>query len=306
MTIVFIHPHKAFLPEIDAYIDFFSKYQIKTIVAKPEETGRTSADVEWHFLGTDSTKRKAGVIKIHEYASASAPPFEAIKNFSKKILTVNPQYRLFLNNYVKEKFRFNDDIPSGFRDMGIADSFLHFDNRGSKKEYDFVYAGSVHADRKINRLLECFTREALKDKSILILSKDYDGLKSRFSVCPNIRFEGPVLHEDIPKYISKAAFAINFIADEEPFNQQTSTKLLEYAALKIPVITTDYSWARNFQKENGGNFFYLDKDLSNLNWENICKFRYSFPNLKEWAWENQIRKSGVLQFLESKFPGIFF
>jgi len=197
MTIAFIHPHKAFLPEIEAYIDFFSAYRIKALVFKPEDAKKINADAEWHFMGTDSTKRKPGIVKIHEYPSASVLPFGAIKNFSKKIFNVKPDYRLFLNNYVKEKFRFNDETPFGFRDMGITDSFLHFDSRGAKKEFDFVYAGSVHADRKIDKLLECFTREGLRDKSILILSRDYDSLKNRFSASLNIYFKGPVLHQDV-------------------------------------------------------------------------------------------------------------
>ena len=75
-------------------------------------------------------------------------------------------------------------------------------------------------------------------------------LKNKFASFANIHFAGPVLHEDVPKYISKAKFAINFMVDEEPFNQQTSTKMIEYAALKIPVVTTDYAWARNFQKDS--------------------------------------------------------
>ena len=96
------------------------------------------------------------------------------------------------------------------------------------------------------------------------------------------------------------------MVDKEPFNEQTSTKLLEYAALKMPIITTDYKWIRNFQKENGGNFFYLEKDLSNFIWKNISQFNYSFPDLKEWTWEKQIRKSGVLEFLQTKFRNLSF
>jgi glycosyltransferase involved in cell wall biosynthesis len=302
MRIAFIHPHSAFLPEINAYQKIFSTFNVETIVIKPEDAGKINADVEWHFMGIDKSRKKTGLIKIHEYTSASVPPFNQFKNLSKKIFNAKPDYRLFLNEYVKEKFDFKDEISFGFRDMGISDSFLHFDNSSIKKEFDFVYAGSVNAERQIEKLMELFTTKDLKKKSFLIISKDYNELASKFSQFKNIYFIGPITHDEMPAHISKSRFAINFMVDKEPFNEQTSTKLLEYVALKIPIISTDYKWAKKFQKENGGSLFYLKTDLSNFIWDDISSFNYSFADLKNWRWENQIRKSGVIQFLQSKFP----
>jgi glycosyltransferase involved in cell wall biosynthesis len=297
MTIAFIHPHKSFLPEIEAYTHFFSGYGIKTMVVHPNEINKINADVEWHFMGTDNTRNKKGVIKIHEYTSASIQPLMYLKNFSKRLINTKPDYRLFLNDYVKDQFDFTDGVPSGLRDMGIADSFLYYENKIVHKEYDFIYAGSVNKEREIEKLLDCFTKESLKAYSLLILSRDYEFLLKKYNHNKNIHFIGPVAHDEVKNYILKSKFAINFMPDKEPFNQQTSTKFLEYAALKIPVITTDYKWIKDFQKEEGSSFFYLDNDLKNFTWENISSFNYSFPDLKKWSWKNQIRKSGVLNFL---------
>ncbi len=302
MTIAFIHPHKAFLPEIDAYIDFFSTYQIKTIVARPEETGRTSADVEWHFMGTDMTKRKTGNIKIHEYASASLPPFRKIKDFIKKQLNTRPDFRLFLNKYVSGQFNYKDTVPFGFRDMGV-----YIDNRsGPESQYDFIYCGSVGKDMHIDKLLRCFTKNDLSNQKLLVLSKDYAHYKQRYQRNTNISFKGPVDKHDVAGYIRSAKFAINYKPDFAPHNHQTSTKLLEYAACRVPVVTSDFPWMRHFQKKYGGNYFYLQKDFSNFNLEDVRRYEYAFPDLKEWSWENQIRRSGILQFLQSKFPDIPF
>ena len=41
------------------------------------------ADVEWYFMGTQVRRRKNAVV-IHEYASASVPPFAAFKSVVKK------------------------------------------------------------------------------------------------------------------------------------------------------------------------------------------------------------------------------
>lgn len=303
MTIAFIHPHKAFLPEVEAYTEFFSARGIKTIVVHPKDIDTINADVEWHFMGTDTRKNKKGVIKIHEYTSTSIQPLMYLKNFSKRLINAKPDYRLFLNDYVKNEFGFDDNVPFGFRDMGISNSFVNHENKIINKEYDFIYTGSINKEREIEKLIDCFTKESMKVFSLLILSRDYEFLIKKYNTYKNIYFKGPVVHDEVKKYILNSKFAINFMPDKEPFNQQTSTKFLEYAALKIPVITTNYKWIKDFQKKEGGNYFYLDNDLKNFTWENISSFNYSFPDLKDWSWENQIRKSKVLDFLKGDLGG---
>ncbi len=304
MTIAFIHPHKAFLPEVDAYCKFFSDHQINTVVLGPKEIATVEADVEWHFMGTDKGGKKTAV-KIHEYASASAPPFNDKKDMIKKIITAKPDYRLFLNEYVRKQFDFKDLVPFGYRDMGIDLSFFQSNNK-KEKDFDFIYTGSINKERKILKLIKCFAEGTMRQKSLLILSKDYKWLKNKFKSCKNIFFEGPVSQNEVSDYILRSRFAINFIIDKEPFNQQTSTKFLEYAALKIPIISTEYEWIKKFQIQYGGEYFYLKNDLSNFNWNEIACHPYSFPQLTEWTWEKQIRKSGVLEFLQSTYPELLF
>ncbi len=302
MTIAFIHPHKAFLPEIDAYIDFFSRFKIKTMVAKPEEANNIRADVEWHFMGIDRSKRKEGKIKIHEFASASLPPLRKTKDFIKGLLSTKPDFRLFLNEYVHEQFNFNDSVPFGFRDMGI-----YFPAKIPREiKYDFIYCGSVSKDMHFSKIMRCFTNSSLSDKTLLVLSKNYQSYVKHFQPYPNIIFLGPVDKQEVSGYISAARFAINYKPNIAPHSYQTSTKLLEYAACGIPIITTDFPWMRNFEKNYGGNYFYLNQDFSNFTWQQVNEYPYSFPDLEDWRWENQIRNSGVIEFLQSKFPEVFF
>src|SRR5580693_2555490 len=108
MRIAFIHPHKAFLPEIDGYIEFFNTYGIETQVLKPKEHSARDVDVEWHFMGMDRSGYKEGVIKIHEYTSASIQPFRKWKDFAKRWVNAKPAFRLFLNEYVRSALGFSD------------------------------------------------------------------------------------------------------------------------------------------------------------------------------------------------------
>ncbi|MEJ0082579.1 MAG: hypothetical protein WDM78_16860 [Puia sp.] len=47
MKIAFIHNHKAFLPELTAYEEFFRKQNIQTCLAKYGEEKLSGADVYW-------------------------------------------------------------------------------------------------------------------------------------------------------------------------------------------------------------------------------------------------------------------
>ena len=303
MLIAFVHTGKAFLPGMAAYSDYFSKLGIDTTIVLKNNLEEIKPDVEWHFMGVHSRKAKHSKVIIHEYASASTPPLGNIKNATKKLVNIKPDFRIFLNEYVKGKFGFTDSVPFGYRDLGVHDEFLNAPVRfeGATKKYDFIYVGSTAYDAHFQKMLDHLS-ENFKERSVLILSKNYEKLAKQYERKKNIEFSGPVPQSMIPFYISSARFAINIRADAEPYNRQTSTKLLEYAACKIPVITSDLQWVRQFQKEYGGKYFYLNDDLTNFTWDNINRFEYSFPDLSEFTWEQQIKRSGVLDFLSSKFP----
>lgn len=303
MLIAFVHDHKSFLPEIQGYIDFFEKNNVRTCVCTAEELSQIKPDVRWHIMGVDRLAKGDNVI-IHEYVSASAPPFPSLKNRLKTYLNTKPDFRLFLNEYVHNSFQFSDDVPFGFRDMGINLSTVPPGN-GTEKKYDFVYVGEI-ALRKIEPLIGCFTIGALSDRSILFLTKNYQNISEKLKRYNNIHFIGPVPSSQVKEYVRAARFGINYVPDIVPFNRQTSTKLLEYAASKVPIVTTDYFWVRDFQRKNGGNFFYLSSDLSNFTWEAVNKNEYDFPDLTEWTWDRQIRKSGVLEFLSRTFNQKWF
>jgi glycosyltransferase involved in cell wall biosynthesis len=303
MLIRFIHNGEAFLPEIGAYQRFFSSKGVATEIVPDDRRSKQKSGVEWYFMGTDFTAKKSGVVKIHEYSSASTPPFAGAKNKFKKYLNTRPDFRLYLNSYVQSALGFDDGVPFGYRDMGINSADFFPDRTLDVKLYDFVYCGDISSARNIRLLLDVFATGFMRGQTLLVISQAYKALQAEFAEAANIIFQGPFLHQQIPAALQKARYAINFIPDKAPFHMQTSTKLLEYLACKIPVITTDYPWIKNFEKEYGGNYFYLQKDLSNLSWKNIQSFDFSFPDLTSWAWENKISQSGVWDFIQQHAAG---
>lgn len=304
MTIAFVHNHKAFLPALNHYPVFFSKYDVKCQVVTKQELKKMNRQVEWFFMGTDLSERLENVCKIHEYISPSTPPLRLIKDLYKKKLNIRPHMRIFKNEYVKSCFNFNDNTPFYYQDIGIPADWLTDPFDAEEKEYDFIYIGELSKRRKPEDLIEIFLRPNMQNRTLLLLGRDYSYLQKKYSSHGNIIFKGPVDKTEVKKYLQRSRFGINYIPDTEPFNELTSTKLLEYAAAKIPIITTNYKWVRDFEKKYGGRFYYLNNDFSNFTWGDIQQFHYLFPDLTEWTWEKQIRKSGVLDFLSLKFPEI--
>jgi glycosyltransferase involved in cell wall biosynthesis len=299
MRIVFVHEENAFLPELQAYHHYFSSRGVECMSTNRSQANETAADVLWHFMGT--SVRRTSCVTIHEYSSSSTAPLARLKNVMKKTFNSKPDFRLFLNKFVRHEFAFNDNIPFGLRDMGVASTQITQQHENAEKKFDFIYIGEL-VNRNMERMLELFSRGELSQHSLLILSKDYEHLQSRFQPYNNIEFKGPVPQNEVSNFLMQARFGLNVVPNRFPFNHQTSTKLLEYAAAKLPIVTSDYDWVRQFQKEFGGEYYFITEELTNLNWKTINAFSYSWPDLSQWSWDHQIRKSGVLEFLESKFP----
>ncbi|HUP13452.1 MAG TPA: glycosyltransferase, partial [Niastella sp.] len=289
-----------------AYERFFSAYNITCELVNKNDLGLRHRHVEWWLMPADLTKPKEGIYKIHDYCSSSVPPWRWWKNWWKSFFNAQPDYRLFLNEYVRKALNFHDHIPFGYREMGVPEHWLLTDPFLHEREYDFVYTGDLSPVREPENLLNCFATGKMKDRTLLVIGKKYEHLQNAYGRHQNIVFTGPRPYSSMDSYILKARFGINYVIDKEPFTKQSSVRLLEYAALGLPIITTQYEWVEAFQQQYGGNFFYLKPDLSNFTWEAVNDLPYSKPNVESFTWEQQIRRSGVLEFLESKFPELKF
>ncbi|AEW00971.1 hypothetical protein A4D02_13510 [Niastella koreensis] len=304
MIIGFVHEHKAFLPGLNAYLQFFAERGIQTHVLHPSQIDSQPCDVEWHFMGRH-VRRNNNRVTIHEYASSSVPPFGKLKNSIKKLFNATPDYRIFNSEYVRGQINPTDNIPYGYRNCGIpsGNSYLL---PNAQKKYDFVYVGTVDKGRKIEPLFDCFINGVLKDRTLLVITRDYQALDAIYKNARNLTFKGPIPYSDTYAHIQEARFGINYMPDVAPFNQQASAKFLDYAACWLPIITSDYAWVRGFQQTYGGNYFYLQPTLENFTWEHINNYHYTQPDLSSWTYEKQILQSGVLRFLQSKFPELEF
>ena len=195
---------KAYLPQIDALMDYFNEKKLGIQLydsAELSETALSEFDCLWKFMGFDIFG-KLDIPVIHEYASLSTGVFPQLKNKCKKILNHKPNMRIYLNKFVSEGLGFNDDIEYVYRDMGVDDVFFQYND--SIKKYDCVYIGSISKERGIPYLLDHFKFNC-KNRSLLLIGKVSDEIYNNYSSCDNIIFTGNLSYKEVPKYASSSS-----------------------------------------------------------------------------------------------------
>ncbi len=295
--ILFVRNEKAFLPEIDAYIKYFNNTD-EFVAYDSSEIGNydiNNFDIIWEMKGFGGIRSSKHII-IHDYASLSVGSFAKSKNWIKSIINPKADLRIFLNKNVKQEFYFKNDIRYCYRDMGIDEKFIKL--KSSQKEYEFVYIGAISKERNIDQLLEIFTNNQIG--KLCLIGNIEDDLYKKYKYNKNFIFTGKLSYEEVPNVASKAIYGINYIPDKYPYNLQTSTKLLEYLAMDLKVITTDYQWIKEFEQKEKIKMYKLNNLINDLSINKIEKFDFiSHKNMEKFLWNNIINESGVLKELKN-------
>ena len=295
--LLFVRNSDVYLPEVSAYKAYLQKKYPHVIVNESTEFSGYNPmdfDILWHFMGVDV--KGAGDFVVHEYNSASTPPCANAKNWVKKAVNAKPNQRIFLNETVKNAFNFKDGIPCHMRDMGIDTQFFNIPKL-QEPDYDFIMVGGLDRGKPIYDFLDHLVTEPSNLRT-LIVGNVPDKMQRRYIAAGNITFHGRAAYEEVPSLMAKARYGLNIMPDKPPFNLQTSTKALEYCAVGLPIITTNYKWINHFEDATGARFFKLEKDLGNLNSESLSHFYPIVPNVEQFHWDIIIEKSGIFSFLD--------
>ncbi|MFN7116616.1 MAG: glycosyltransferase [Saprospiraceae bacterium] len=297
--IAFLHPGNAHLPELEIYRDYFTQHGFEVnIYTKKDTVYLAEYDIEWHLMGTDFTPKVPGRLKIHEYISLSLPPLSKLKNYIKVSFNTTPDLRIFHNTAVKQQLNFEDKAPYLFRDAGIGAHF--FNPTPTDKKYDFVYHGSMHRSRHLDQFLTIFA-ERFQHYTLLVVGNPGKTLQSQFHFAKNIYFAGQVPYNMIPNVINQARYGLNYIPPIYPYYLQPSLKLLEYCALGLNIISTDYTWVNHFEQSRSGHFFKINKDWSNFYPDAVLNFPYKTPEVTDLQWINILTSSNILNFIQQTF-----
>ena len=294
----FIYNNKANYPELNAYAKYFKKYFDIELIEKKDLKTRTfdNKTILWFLMGFFPEKYKAGCI-IHDYRSLSVGKLPRLKNWLKKTFNQKPDARIFLNQYICNELGFNDSIPYFFIDMGIPSEMIKSTETTSDIIHDFIYVGDISKERESDHMIQEFLKQYGTNKSFMVVGSYDISIYNKFKKYPNIKFTGRVPQFKVFELIKQSNICVNFIPKKYPYPFQTSTKLLEYAAMKKRILSTKTP--------------AIEKHLHDLNIKAYLVDDYFFPpydtliktaenssfNVINITWDTLIKESKIEKFL---------
>ncbi|WP_310626564.1 glycosyltransferase [Limnohabitans sp.] len=300
----FVRNGPAYLPELDAYVAFITSHGHQALVHEDSTSVPSNAQVVWWMCGRVSStqaRRLKNAFHIHEYASASVPPHARLKDWVKHWTQPKPDYRIFQNGWVRDRMGFNDGVPHTLRDMGVAQAFFdaaapalpvasYEDDAPARippNTFDLVYLGEMTRLLPFLPLLQAIRAAG---RSLLLIGEVPDALREQLPA--SVTCTGRVPHADVPMQLRRARFGLNLVSNIAPYNQQTSTKLLEYCAVGLPVVSNDYAWVRYFAAHYQGNLHLL-RDAPST-WPHslgqaLDAYPYLVPDVRALVWPQLLR-----------------
>jgi glycosyltransferase involved in cell wall biosynthesis len=248
-TVHFVHTGAAYMPELAAYATHLAQLGHHSRVHRDPASVPLDADIVWWLCGRVSAahaQRLRHSVQVHEYASASVGRWPALKDRVKRWTQPRPRYRVFLNDWVRARMGFDDGVPSTLRDMGVPATFLQAQAKGTP-EFDLVYLGEM------SRLLACapaLQAIAQAGLSLLLVGEVPTALRALVKNWPHVHCSGRVPHNEVPAQLLRARAGLNLMPERLPLTEQTSTKVLEYLAVGLPVLSNRYAWAEGIAAQH--------------------------------------------------------
>ncbi|MGP5213756.1 hypothetical protein [Psychrobacter immobilis] len=275
--------NKAFLPEAYAYKEYFSDLGYYCELVDKDSDTIMNYDAVVLFHGFNPFWKKYPSFVIGEYHSLSTGKFNRVKDLLKRVFNKKSDIYIFLNEDVRKKLWFSNNTKYIIRGMGYNQKDFQ-DFRAQKKVFDIVYCGSYRKG-----VVEQVHRLANMGLTIAVAGMD-DVFQN-----DNIMSFGRVSPEESRKIMSKARFGLNYTPDVFPLNIQDSTKVIEYCAAGLGVITNRYKWIDEFENERKGRFLDLNDIFC---YEDVYNFNYLIADVKDLSWDNVINFTQIDNLLK--------
>ena len=251
----------------------------------------SSASVVWWFCGRvplRESRRLRGAFQIHEYSSTSVPPYSWAKDIVKHWTQPRPDYRIYQNSWIRERMGFADGVPHALRDMGLAEYFFEAQPPTQTPEFDLIYLGDMPPLLTFIPVMQAIKAAG---RSLLLVGDVSIDLKKHLP--SNVTCMCRVDQLQVPRQLQRARFGLNLVPNANPFQQQTSAKVLEYCASGLRVVSNAYPWIQYFMAQNKANFYLLRDDslspIANFG-EALEAYPYIVPDMHAFSWNQILNK----------------
>ena len=233
----FFHEGKAPYPEISAYRQFFGDRCSAS--EGPESNIPAQADPErlivWQIMGFYPT-RPAARFLVHDYRSLSVGRTGLVKDLIKRSLNATPNLRIYQNDRIRDALGFRDDRGSVIIPMGVPSWIFDLSWREDATEYDFGYVGLITEERGFRKVLRSFIDAYRGTRNLLLIGPADQSIREQFEGEPGLTFTGKLPQKQAIETLLSARCGVALCPGHRPYRWQTPTKLLEYAALGMPVL----------------------------------------------------------------------
>jgi glycosyltransferase involved in cell wall biosynthesis len=285
-----IKSDKAFSPEIEGYVNFFKSYKhVQTGVYKTFREADENSDIVIVFFGFIPAWVKHKSLIIAEYHSLSVGRFSFLKNLIKRLFNIRGDYYIFLNERVRDHLFFSSKIPYSLRGMGFVEESCK-QTLNVKKEFDFVYSGAVGRSGVIEAISKI---ESFGFRVAVVGNAEKEGVKLN-AISKNIHCFGKTSVARSYEIMASAKYGLNFTPDTFPFNIQDSTKVIEYCALGLGVVTNRYEWVNEFEKRIGARFMSFENVES---YESVSSFDFARGGIDRYSWNRVISEADLMGFV---------
>jgi len=265
-TVHFVHTGTAYLPELAAYATHLNQLGHSSQTHHSADSVPDNADMVWWMCGQVSahhSRRLHRSVHVHEYASASVPPAAWLKDRVKQLTHPRPQHRIFQNEWVRQRMGLTDAVPYSLRDMGVPAAFLTAQAKQAP-EFDLVYLGVMSRLTAFWPALQSIGQAGLR---LLLIGDIPPALQTRLQGLPNIHSTGRLPQGEVPAQLLRARVGLNLMPEVLPLTEQTSTKMLEYLATGLPVISNPYAWAQGMAQQHAGRVQLLNPLSTPEQWQ---------------------------------------
>jgi glycosyltransferase involved in cell wall biosynthesis len=298
ITVHFVHGARSYLPELAAYQAHIEHLGHAVQMHTQAHNVPDDAQAVWWICGrvpSAQARRLKGAVQVHEYASASVAPLAWLKDRIKQWQHPVPDFRVFQSDWVRQRMGFGqpDAVPFALRDMGVPDAFLTAQAQ-QPPEFDLVYLGEMRRLLHFVPLLHTLGRAGL---SLLLVGDVPAALQERLAALGHIQSTGRVSQDQVPAQLLRARAGLNLMPDVLPLAEQTSTKMLEYLALGLPVISNPYAWAQRTAQAHAGRVQLLGLQASAAQWQAAVQglplHQTDRQHLQSLRWSQQLQAMPV-------------
>ena len=296
ITVHFVHGARSYLPELAAYQAHIQSLGHAVQMHTQAHTVPDDAQAVWWICGrvpADQARRFKGAVQVHEYASASVAPLAWLKDRIKQWQHPVPDFRVFQSEWVRQRMGWGDavhePVPYALRDMGVPASFLTAQAL-QPPEFDLVYLGEMRRLLHFVPLLQTLGQAGL---SLLLVGDVPPALQERLAALGHIQSTGRVPQDQVPAQLLRARAGLNMMPDVLPLSEQTSTKMLEYLALGLPVVSNPYAWAQRTARAHAGRVQLLAVKATAAQWQATMQAlpprQTDRQHLVSLAWSHQLQ-----------------